>query len=61
MAKGTKGSGKPDHVNNANKGESQPKIQKGAKTTSNKKKGKHEKDDSSGAERNTTKKQSNSI
>ncbi|HZF63601.1 MAG TPA: hypothetical protein VEZ55_03920 [Chitinophagaceae bacterium] len=61
MARETKGSGTQSKVNNANKGESQPRLQKGAKSTSNKKNGKHEKDDSSGSERNTTKRQGNSI
>ena len=44
-----------------NKGESEPSKQKGAASVSNKSKDKHKKDDSYGAELNTTKKQSNSI
>jgi hypothetical protein len=47
--------------NSPNKGETEPKVQKGAPSASNSKKVKHEKDDSPGAERNTTKKQENSI
>jgi hypothetical protein len=43
------------------KGESEPSKQKGAPSVSNKGKEKHEKDDSSGSEENTTKKQQNSI
>ena len=44
-----------------NKGESEPSRQKGAASVSNKGKEKHKKDDSDGAEKNTTKKQQNSI
>jgi hypothetical protein len=43
------------------KGESEPSRQKGAASISNKNKEKHKKDDSDGAEKNTTKKQQNSI
>jgi hypothetical protein len=44
-----------------NKGESQQSQQKGAKSVSKKGTGKHLKDESGGAEKNTTKKQQNSI
>jgi hypothetical protein len=44
-----------------NKGESQQSHQKGAKSVSQKDTGKHKKDESDGAEKNTTKKQANSI
>lgn len=44
-----------------NKGESEPGKQKGAASISSKGKEKHKKDDSDGAEHNTTKKQSNNI
>jgi hypothetical protein len=43
------------------KGESQPSKQKGSKSVGSNSKGKHKKDESDGAEHNTTKKQSNSI
>lgn len=44
-----------------NKGESQQSHQKGAKSVSNKDTGKHKKDESDGADQNTTKKGANSI
>ena len=44
-----------------NKGESQPTKQKGAISVSKKGTGKHSKDESGGSEKNTTKKQQNSI
>jgi hypothetical protein len=44
-----------------NKGESQQSHQKGAKSVSKRDTGKHKKDESDGAEHNTTKKQENSI
>jgi hypothetical protein len=44
-----------------NKGESQQSQQKGAPSVSKKNAGKHTKDESGGAEHNTTKKQQNSI
>jgi hypothetical protein len=44
-----------------NKGESQQSKQKGAKSVASHDTGKHKKDNSDGADRNTTKKQSNSI
>ena len=47
--------------NKKNKGESRQNNQKGAIGISKHSKAKHRKDDSDGAERNTTKKQSNSI
>ncbi|WP_205512831.1 hypothetical protein [Longitalea arenae] len=59
MTKST--SRKQKSTNNSHKGETEPRRQKGAPSTSNKSKAKHEKDDSSGAEKNTTKKQGNSI
>lgn len=43
------------------KGESQQSTQKGAESVSHNKSGKHRKDESEGADRNTTKKQGNSI
>ena len=43
------------------KGESQQSHQKGAQSVSGKNKGKHTKDESGGAAKNTTKKQENSI
>lgn len=49
-----------DGTKTKNKGESKQTTQKGALSVP-KNKGKHKKDDSDGAERNTTKKQSNSI
>ena len=44
-----------------NKGESQQSQHKGASSVSKKASGKHTKDESHGAEKNTTKKQGNSI
>ncbi len=44
-----------------NKGESMQNPQKGAQGVSNKRNGKHRKDESEGAEKNTTKKGGNSI
>jgi hypothetical protein len=55
---GSKGT---DGTTTKNKGESQQSNQKGAKSVSNKGKEKHTKDESDGAEKNTTKKQQNSI
>jgi hypothetical protein len=55
---GSKGN---DGTTTKNKGESQQSHQKGAKSVSANNKGKHKKDESDGAEHNTTKKQSNSI
>jgi hypothetical protein len=49
-----------DGAKTRNKGESQRTNQKGALSVPSNK-GKHKKDDSDGAERNTTKKQANSI
>jgi hypothetical protein len=43
------------------KGESQQSHQKGAKSVGSQDKGKHKKDESDGAEKNTTKKGANSI
>ena len=50
-----------DGTTTKNKGESQQTHQKGAKSVSTHDRGKHKKDDSDGADKNTTKKQSNSI
>ena len=50
-----------DGTTTKNKGESQQSQQKGAKSVSKKGSGKHLKDNSGGAEKNTTKKQENSI
>ena len=50
-----------DGTTTNNKGESQQSHQKGAKSVSNNDKGKHKKDESDGAAKNTTKKQENSI
>lgn len=52
-----------DDTKTKEKGESQQSKQKGASTVSNKKskESKHQKDNSSGAGKNTTKKQSNSV
>lgn len=44
-----------------NKGDSQQSKQKGAPSVSNRTAGKHLKDESGGADKNTTKKQQNSI
>lgn len=49
------------NANTNNKGESQQSRQKHAQTVSTKNAGKHTKDESHGAARNTTKKQGNSI
>ena len=43
------------------KGESQQSHQKGAKSVANRDTGKHKKDESDGADKNTTKKGANSI
>ena len=50
-----------DRTASKNKGESQQSQQKGAFSLSNKGSGAHQKDESHGAEQNTTKKQGNSI
>lgn len=50
-----------DGTKTKHKGESQQSHQKGAKSVSKKDTGKHTKDESHGAEENTTKKQQNSI
>ena len=50
-----------DGTTTKNKGESEQSHQKGAKSVSSKGSGKHKKDESDGADHNTTKKQSNSI
>ena len=50
-----------DGTRTKNKGESQQSNQQGAPGVSKKGSGKHRKDQSGGAEKNTTKKQSNSI
>jgi len=50
-----------DGTTTENKGESQQSQQKGATSVSKKDTGKHKKDESDGADKNTTKKQSNSI
>jgi hypothetical protein len=55
---GKKGS---NGTNTNNKGESQHSKQRHAQTVSTKSAGKHTKDESHGADENTTKKQSNSI
>ena len=55
---GSKGN---DGTTTKHKGESQQSQQKGAESVSNKGSGKHSKDESGGAEKNTTKKQQNSI
>lgn len=55
---GSKGS---DGTITNNKGESQQSQQKGAASVSKKGGGKHTKDESHGAEKNTTKKRGNSI
>ena len=59
---GNKKASSEKHNDSPNKGETEPRVHKGGPNASNKTKGKHEKDDSSsGAEKNTTKKQENSI
>ena len=55
---GSKGN---DGTTTKNKGESQQSKQKGANSVSEQDRGKHKKDNSDGADKNTTKKQSNSI
>jgi hypothetical protein len=50
-----------DGTNTKNKGESQQGRQQGAESISKKNAGKHTKDESHGAQHNTTKKQQNSI
>jgi hypothetical protein len=55
---GSKGT---DGTTTKNKGEGQQSRQKGAESVSKKNAGKHTKDESGGAKRNTTKKQQNSI
>ena len=50
-----------DNTETGNKGESQQSRQKGAKSVAAHQTGKHKKDESDGADKNTTKKQSNSI
>jgi len=55
---GSKGN---DGTTTKNKGESQQTHQKGAKSVAVQNRGKHTKDESGGAEHNTTKKQGNSI
>jgi hypothetical protein len=59
--KNNSGSQGTDNTTTKNKGESQQSKQKGAPSVSNKDTGKHTKDESHGAEENTTKKQQNSI
>ncbi len=55
------GSKGKDGSTTKNKGESQQSHQKGAPSVSKKDTGKHKKDESDGADHNTTKKQQNSI
>ncbi|TDH20645.1 hypothetical protein EXU57_21245 [Segetibacter sp. 3557_3] len=55
------GSKGKDGTTTNNKGESQQNPQKGAAGVSKKDTGKHKKDESDGADHNTTKKQENSI
>ena len=50
-----------DGTTTKNKGESQQSQHKGASSVSKKDSGKHTKDESHGADQNTTKKQGNSI
>ena len=59
--KANTGSKGQDDTTTKNKGESQQSHQKGAKSIAKHDQVKHKKDESDGAERNTTKKQSNSI
>ena len=59
--KNNTGSKANDGGTSKNKGEKEQSHQKGAPSVSNKKSGKHSKDESGGAEKNTTKKQQNSI
>lgn len=60
-SKNNSGNHGTDNTTTKNKGESEQSHQKGAKSVSKKGSGKHTKDESGGAEHNTTKKQSNSI
>ena len=50
-----------DGANTKHKGESQQAHQQGAESVSNRESGKHKKDESDGADKNTTKKGANSI
>jgi hypothetical protein len=59
--KNNSGSQGNDGTTTKNKGESQQSKQKGAPSVSKKDAGRHKKDESDGADKNTTKKQSNSI
>lgn len=61
MSKENTASQGQDGTTTKNKGESQQSHQKGAKSVSQKDSGKHKKDESDGADHNTTKKQQNSI
>jgi hypothetical protein len=53
--------GDPKHEPEAHKGQPMQNHQKGGPAVSKKDAGKHEKDESGGAEKNSTKKQQNSI
>jgi hypothetical protein len=55
------GSKGQDGTTTKHKGESQQSHQKGAESVGSQDKGKHKKDESDGAEKNTTKKGANSI
>jgi hypothetical protein len=59
--KANSGSRGIDDSQTTHKGESQQSKQQGAPSVSKKSKGKHTKDESGGAQKNTTKKQGNSI
>jgi hypothetical protein len=59
--KNNRGSKGQDGTKTKNKGESQQNQQQGALGVSKKGSGKHSKDESGGAEKNSTKKQENSI
>lgn len=61
MSKNNVASAGTDGSTTRHKGESQQSGQKGAESVSNKGSGKHKKDESDGAEKNTTKKGANSI
>ncbi len=61
MSKDNVGSKGQDDSTTKNKGESQQSHQKGAKSVAKHDQEKHKKDESDGAEKNTTKKQQNSI
>ncbi len=61
MSKNNSGIKGQNATTTKNKGESQESRQKGAKNVGQNSKGKHKKDESDGADHNTTKKQSNSI